>query len=600
MRSSESKPLSTRRMRIPPRLDRRGTQLAGWTPRAAARTRASGILFDPDVPVVLPDGTVLLADLFRPAGVGAVPALIAWAPYIKDTERLGGGPFIDESGVHPYVIESGYSVVRIQPRGTGRSGGAPPQEMFSPEEIRDCHDAIEWVARQPWCDGSVGMTGMSAFAITQLHAAASRPPSLKAIFPYKAMTDVYRMGFYKGGAPYTGAIELFAAFEKVAPPRIPNALRHLLSHVLNTDRFAMEMSDPRKTETTVRKFLKNHPPVEAAVRAYITRIYDRSFDDGDYWRSKSAASTLESIDMPVCIATDYGAQGFHFFGAFELWHRLRCDKWLFFGPPEYIFPWANYQEELVAWYDWHLKGIDNGYRDLPRVRYWLRGAERWDSAATWPLPDARTTRWYPAARGESKSSVLSLDETPPKASTASFLAIPSTSYYVAQVDDLETQMLRYATAPFTRDTEVVGPVTLCLQLSATALDTYIIARLDDIAPDGRLRKLAWGWLLASHRTVDAARSNPTEIVHDHSSAAARQLVPGEPAELKFSLTPIANVFFKGHRLELKVASRPELLATESGEGFDMFCWDPIPYRSRNVIRHGGDAPSWLEIAICAA
>jgi predicted acyl esterase len=139
-----------------------------------------------------------------------------------------------------------------------------------------------------------------------------------------------------------------------------------------------------------------------------------------------------------------------------------------------------------------------------------------------------------------------------------------------------------------------------LQLSATALDTYIIARLDDIAPDGRLRKLAWGWLLASHRTVDAARSNPTEIVHDHSSAAARQLVPGEPAELKFSLTPIANVFFKGHRLELKVASRPELLATESGEGFDMFCWDPIPYRSRNVIRHGGDAPSWLEIAICAA
>jgi len=584
-------------MRIPPRLDRRGTQLAGWVPREHSRHTAAGILFDADVPIALPDGTILLADIFRPAGMGAVPALVAWATYIKDTERMGGGPFIDESGVHPYVIQSGYSVVRIQPRGTGRSDGTPPEEMFSPAEIQDCHDAIEWVARQPWCDGSVGMTGMSAFAITQLHAAASKPPSLKAIFPYKAMTDVYRMGFFKGGAPYTGAIELFAAFEKVVPPKIPNALRHLLSRVLNTDRFAMEMSDPLKTQTNVRKFLRNHPPPQAAVRAYIGRIFDRSFDDADYWRSKSAVSKLAAIEIPVCIATDYGAQGFHFFGAFELWHHLRCDKWLFFGPPEYIFPWANYQEELVAWYDWHLKGIDNGYRELPRVRYWLHGAERWDSSTAWPLPDSRTDRLYLAADGEPDSGALELAAAPPAASMASFLAIPSTSYYVAQVDALEKQLLRYATAPFTEDTDVVGPVTLCLHLSATAIDTYIIARLDDIGPDDQVRKLAWGWLLASHRAIDPTRSNPTEIVHDHSSAAARQLVPGEPAELRFSLTPIANRFAKGHRLELKIASRPELLASESGEGFDMFCWDPIPYRSRNVIRHGGDSASWLEIQI---
>jgi putative CocE/NonD family hydrolase len=593
----KAKPLSTRPMRIPPRLDRRGSQLAGWEPRSAPRGMATGILFDPDVPIGLPDGTVLAADVFRPAGMGAVPALVSWAPYIKDTERMGGGPFIDESGVHPYVIKSGYSVVRIQPRGTGRSGGVAPEEMFSPAEIKDCCDAIQWVAQQSWCDGSIGMTGMSAFAITQLHVAAARPPNLKAIFPYKAMTDVYRMGFFKGGAPYTGAIELFAAFEKVVPPTIPNSLRHVMSHVLNTDRFAMEMSDPLKTQKNVRKFLRSHPPGEAAARAYVRRIFDRSFDDGDYWRSKSAASKLASIDMPVCIATDYGAQGFHFFGAFELWHRLTCEKWLFFGPPEYTFPWANYQEELVAWYDCHIKGIDNGYRDLPKVRYWLHGAERWDNAPSWPLPDAHTTRLHLAHSGEQSGALHRLISETPQPSTASFLAIPSTSYYVAQVDEFETQLLRYSTAPFASALEVVGPLTLCLQLSATALDTYVIARLDDISPDGKHRKLAWGWLLASHRRVDLLRSNPTEIVHDHSSAAAQQLIPGKFEQLRFSLTPIANVFARGHRLELKIASRPEILATESGEGFDMFCWDPIPYRSRNVIQHGGSAPSWLDIAV---
>jgi predicted acyl esterase len=142
---------------------------------------------------------------------------------------------------------------------------------------------------------------------------------------------------------------------------------------------------------------------------------------------------------------------------------------------------------------------------------------------------------------------------------------------------------------------MVGPVALNLVLSATAIDTYVIVRLCDIAPDGRRTKLSWGWLLASHRSIDAGRSNPTEIVHDHRSSSARQLIPGERTQLRFSLNPIANLFRAGHRLELEVGARPELLSTEAGEGFDMFYWDPVPYRSRNTLYFGGDAPSYLEL-----
>jgi putative CocE/NonD family hydrolase len=597
----ESRALSTKAMLIPPKLVLRGTQLAGWTPRGPTTPPADGILFDENVVIRLPDGVELLADLFRPTGNKPVPVLVSWAVYIKETERMGGGPFIDESGVCPFVIKSGYAVLRVQPRGTGRSGGVADPEMCSEGEFRDCHASIEWAARQPWCNGKVGMTGMSYFAIAQLMVAATRPPSLTAIFPYKGMTDLYRMGFFKGGTPYSGIIELFAAFEKTIPPRLASGLRHALSYLLNRPRFEMTMSDPVKTEKNVRGFLRKHAPPEAAVRAYINRMFDHTFDDDDYWRSKSAYPGIESIEVPVCIATDFGAQDLHFFGAFELWHRLKANKRLFIGPPEYAFPWSNYQRELVAWYDWQLKGIDNGYAELPPVRYFLRGANRWESASDWPIPGAIPTRLYLAtglATGAASSREPQL-LTPnlPAASSQSYLAIPSTSYYVAQVDDYETQVLRCTTAPFQQATRMVGPVVLTLSLSATAIDTYVVVRLSDIAADGRRTKLSWGWLLASHRTIDAARSNPTEIVHDHSSAAARQLVPGQRTELRFSLNPIANLFSAGSRLELEIASRPELISSEAGDGFDMFHWDPVPYRSRNTLHFGGEQPSYLELSV---
>jgi putative CocE/NonD family hydrolase len=584
-------------MWIEPKLTPRGTQLAGWTPKPAPGPHAKGLLFDENIRIPMPDGVELVADLFRPAGLGPVPVLISWAVYIKDTERLGGGPFIDESGVHPLVIKSGYAVLRVQPRGTGLSGGETPEEFMSTGEVMDCHNAIEWAARQPWCDGKVGMTGMSYFAISQLLVAATRPPSLTAIFPYKGMTDGYRHGFYKGGAAFSGIIELFAAFEKITPPKIPSVVRHLLSHVLNSPRFEKEMSDPAKTQKEIRGFLKTRPPPMAAVRGYIDRMFDRTFDDGDYWARRSAYPNLDKIEVPICIATDFGAQDLHFFGAFELWHKVRGEKCLFIGPPEYIFPWSNYQHELKAWYDWRLKGIDNGYADLPPVRYWLRGANRWESARDWPIPDAAPLTLYLAKGDGASRDSQALATAPPPAAAQSYLAIPSTSYYVAQVDELEAQVLRFSTAPFEADHEIVGPVRLDLTLSATALDTYVIARLSDIGPDGTRTKLSWGWLLASHRTLDPARSNPTEIVHDHSSAAATPLIPGEPTALSFSLNPIANLFKPGHRLELEIASRPELISTASGEGFDMFFWDPVPYRSRNTLFFGGPDASRLSLHV---
>jgi putative CocE/NonD family hydrolase len=595
--SNYRKPLATKPVRFMSKLELRGTQLAGWIPAVTAPPLTGGILFDENVEIPMPDGTILLADLFRPAGVGRVPVLVSWAVYIKDTERMGA-IFIDESGVCEYVVNQGFAELRVQPRGTGASGGVAGEEMFGAQEVQDCHDAIEWAARQDWCNGDAGMIGMSAFAVAQLMVAAKKPPHLKAIFPYKGFTDIYRHGFYKGGTPYTGAMELFALAEKTVPPKIPAWGRHLASRVLNHKRFARHMSDAAGTVVSIRKMLKKIKPPEAAVRGYVRRMFDHPFDDGTYYRASSPAAVIEQISVPVCIGTDFGAQGFHFFGAFELWHRLQGPKKMFIGPPEYEFPWSNYLRECVAWYDWTLKGIDNGYAALPPIRYWLRGAERWEQAQDWPLPESKVCRLYlQRADANDLRSQLLAASAPPRPDSHSLLAIPSAGYYVAELDKYEAQLLRFQTPAYETETSIVGPVTLRLMLSATAIDTYVVARLSDVAPEGTRTKLAWGWLLASHRTVDPARSNPTEIVHDHRASAAIQLTPGEPAELLFSLTPIANMFKPGHVMQLEIAARPELLLSEKGEGFDMFNWEAVPYRCRNTIHTGGESGSYLEVMV---
>jgi predicted acyl esterase len=188
-------------------------------------------------------------------------------------------------------------------------------------------------------------------------------------------------------------------------------------------------------------------------------------------------------------------------------------------------------------------------------------------------------------------------EAPSQPGSHSLIAIPSGGYYVTELDHYEAQILRFRTRAYDENVSVIGPVRLRLMLSASAIDTYVVARLSDIAPGGKRTKLAWGWLLASHRTVDEARSNLTEIVHDHRACAAKQLTPGEPAALLFSLTPIANMFRPGHAMELEIAARPELLLSEKGEGFDMFSWEAVPYRCRNTIHTGAGTGSYLEVMV---
>ena len=151
---------------------------------------------DDDVTVPLRDGVRLLADVIRPQVDGRFPALIAASPYPRQIQDLGAPIGFIEAGASDFFVPRGYVHVIANLRGTGGSDGT--FGLFDRGERSDVYDIVEWAAEQPWCDGNVGMIGISYFAMTQLEAAVERPPHLRAIFPVATSPDLYE-AVYHGG-----------------------------------------------------------------------------------------------------------------------------------------------------------------------------------------------------------------------------------------------------------------------------------------------------------------------------------------------------------------------------------------------------------------
>src|SRR5206468_1569578 len=138
----------------------------------------------------------LLADVHRAGDGGSFPALIAASPYPRQMQDLGAPAGFIEAGVTDFWVPRGYVHVIANLRGTSGSSGT--FGFFDAQERRDMHDLVEWAAAQPWCDGNVGMIGISYFAMTQLEAAVERPPHLKAIFPVAVTADLYDAATHHG------------------------------------------------------------------------------------------------------------------------------------------------------------------------------------------------------------------------------------------------------------------------------------------------------------------------------------------------------------------------------------------------------------------
>ena len=542
-----------------------------------------------DVRVPLRDGVELSVDLFLPEGEGPHPGLLAMSPYGKEIQSMPMAPQPVESPVYRRSIEAGdpqmltdagYAHVIADVRGIGKSDGTY-RGWMSDEEAADGHDLIEWMAGQPWCDGNVGMVGVSYYGAVQLNVAATRPPHLKAIMPWNAPADFYRESTHHGGIRQ---VFMWIIYGIGIRGRMEPVTREEMGEAAFEELRAALEADP---DLGMYPDLYNTVVNPDRIPGYFD-ILAHPFD-GPFYRDRSPYRDYGEIDIPAYFASAWWAYPhMHLRGAFQNYNGIDVPKKLRIGSrrsSEAPLP-GSFNREAIRWYDHWLKGKDTGIMDEPPISVFVMGDGRFRTEREWPLARTEWTRLYLRRWGG-----LSAEPEESAGSPDAFVQQPPT----------ETNLiasLTYQTAPLAGDLELTGPMALYLHASIDSDDANWIVALSDVAADGRATEISRGFLKASHRELDPERSQPWLPFHPHTSA--EPVPPGEVLEYAIELSPTSNAFRAGHRIRLEItgADNPHNPGDELELGFGHRPWHVV--RSVTVVHrvhHEPDHPSYLLVPV---
>ena len=539
----------------------------GYAALAGAATRPAGSAAEPSPPVYeiavqearipLPDGVRLAADLFMPSGGAAgerFPVLLEYLPYRKDEGRGRNYP------LYSYFVRRGYVVARVDIRGTGNSEGKLIPYEYSDRENEDGEVVIDWLSKQPFSNGNVGMFGISWGGFNSIHMAMRNPPALKAIIAVDATDDLYQDDVhYIDGIIHVDSWEMSQDLDNSRP----GAPDFVIDEEYFRNRF-----DTRPWMMT----------------------YKRQQRDGEFWDRTALKARYDSIRVPSFLIGGW-YDGYRDSVPRMLEH-LKAPVKALVGPWSHAYPHDAYpkprmewRHEAVRWFDHWLKGRDTGILKEPRFAVFIRrwhppgpvleeaaGEWRWEEG--WPIARIRSRAFHPQPD-------RSLSEAAPKngahllrylASTGIEACGPVMWWGDVAPDQRPTDAfsLVYDTEPVGEDTEILGLPRALLKVSTDAPLSHWFARLSDVAPDGTVTQVAGAGFNGAHR---------------ESARRPRALVPGQSVSLDIEMHFTSWVFQKGHRIRLSIGNSQ----------WPMF-W-PSPHPATTTLHLGGENPSRLILPV---
>lgn len=379
------------------------------------------IQVEKDVPVAMRDGTVLMTDVYRPAGPGRYSVLLQRTPYNKE---MSGLALVQTDAFR--AVRRGYAVVIQDCRGRWRSDGD-----FRPfhQETADGYDAVEWCGAQPWADGNVGMYGTSYVGATQWLAAVGAPPSLRCIVPAFTASDYYEGWTYQGGAfqwgfmlnwvlPFLTSADLLRRNERQPIPDFAEWRNRIIDAVDAGAKTARALP------------LKDLPVNPEWSPYFLDWLSHATYDD--FWQSCSIERRHDQVRVPALnIAGWYdiflagslrnftGVQEKGATEAARSGNRLLLGPWTHTTPPlsksgsvefglragQGFMPLSmDVDGEHLRFFDYWLKGIDDGLSNEPPVRLYVMGEDVWRSENEWPLARAQETAFFLGSEGNANSS----------------------------------------------------------------------------------------------------------------------------------------------------------------------------------------------------
>lgn len=480
--------------------------------------------------IPLADGSRLAARIWRPVDPTPVPAVFEYLPY-----RKRYGTVARDTLTYPYLVAHGYAGVRVDIRGSGESDGVLTDEYLQ-SELDDGVAAIEWIASQPWCDGNVGMMGISWGGFNGLQIAALQPPALKAVMTICSTDDRYADDIhYMGGcllADNLSWASVMFAYNTMPP-------------------------DPELVGDRWRDMWRER--LEGS-GLWLDRWLRHQHRD-EFWRHGSVCEDYSAIQCPVYAVSGW-ADGYSN-AVFRLLDGLDVPRKGLIGPWAHAYPHIaepgpaiGFLQELVRWWDHWLKGIDTGIMDEPMLRTWMQ-----EAIAPAPRYDRRPGRWvaeeaWPSSRVQNRSFGMDAGGTLTDGGSGSGSIRVSSPLWVGRdagkwcsYADLPDQpgdqraedagSVTFDTAPLDHAVEILGAPVVKLSVSSDRPVAQLAVRLNAVDPSGQSSRVTYGVLNLTHRD---SHETPTSLEE------------GAPTKVEVRMNEVAQRFPAGHRIRLAVST----------------------------------------------
>jgi putative CocE/NonD family hydrolase len=497
-----------------------------------------------DVMIPMPDGVRIAANLWLP-DKGKFPALLTYLPYTKEIIGTSGDNKFAER-----FAEDGYAVVLADFRGTGNSEGINTA-FVDPQEREDGYHIIEWIAAQEWCDGNVGMWGISYGGIVTMATASVRPPHLKAIVPISGTFDNFDYHLQPHGTQGLLIADMDLGAHMAA--------RNLMPPIL-------EDAEGKWLEKWQARLENNKP--------WILDWHGEA-PEADWWQKR--VIPIEQINVPTF--TISGWRDIYNGVMFDVYNRVDAPSRVLMGDWKHIIPEEGYKE-MRRWWDRWLKGIENGIENEPPVQIYIQGAKEWRAENEWPIARTEYQRFYLDEANTLSGSTPAADASDQYEYNpcvgAAYIAYNESRDWIPIPDDQSADdmlSLAYTSTPFDEATEITGTPIAHIFLSADAPETNLVAKLCCVKPNGKSVVLSEGRASTSRASA-----------HDEP----KPLAPDEVREIVVPLRPTAFLLQPGERLRLSL----------SGADFSEIWPTPQPY-SMNVYR-GGEYSSYCEVPVVPA
>ncbi|MFV0473450.1 MAG: CocE/NonD family hydrolase [Pikeienuella sp.] len=485
--------------------------------------RAFSIIENQWIP--LKDGTRLAARIWMPEGAEAAPAVLEYLPY-----RKRSGTEARDDSTYPVFAAAGIVGVRVDIRGSGESEGVIDGE-YTPRELSDACEVIEWIAAQPWSNGSVGMMGISWGGFNCLEVAALRPKPLKAVISIASTVDRYNDDIhYKDGCHLSAQLSwagTMLAYQSRCPDPalVGENWREMWLERLTNEPFFMEewLSHQRRDA---------------------------------FWKHGSICEDFGAVEIPALVIAGW-ADGYRN-TPLKAVEGLGPKAKALIGPwihkyPHFAWPKprADFHAEAIRWWRRWLCDEQNGVEDLPQVRAYMLDAirpaarrahdpGRWIAKASWSAPE--TMRLHGPALGREPSSGGEVYLRSPLDSGVGagefFTLKPDADLPQDQRSD-DGGALLFETAPLEEPIEILGRARIGLRLSCAGDWANLAARLVDIHPDGTAYRIAFGVLNLAHR---GGNEHPEPMPH------------GKMVDIEMTLDACGYRLRPGHRLRLALAT----------------------------------------------